>query len=397
MSEQITNCESKITKIIDELSNGNVLDFNEYREDIEQKIQNYAYDSDGCYKDIVLSKYDKKYKKFGSIIMKNILDYDIGLNFISINPRALEFYPDELTNSTSIVLGAIKKDIRVFQFAGYKIKSDREFGLYIVQNKPSMFKYLGQNLKSDKELALGAINNFPDAFTYVSEDLKLDKEVAFVASTKNEKNFINIGYKLKYDKEFIISMIKSNPKIFKEILPFYQNDKEIAQIAIDKDLNMFEYAGISIKDDRDIVLTIITSNPRMFQYLSPRLKSDKDIVLEVANKIPYMFCYASPELKSDIEFILRIKSQEILYYISDELYTNSKFLVQVILNWEMDFIKIIKNKRLSPNYPIENKVIEEIGYKLKLLYLIDVLEKEYIYLDQSNITDIYEMCIGFIN
>ena len=272
MSEQITNCESKITKIINELSNGNVLDFNEYREDIEEKIQNYDFDSDGYYKDIVLSKYDKKYKKFGLIIMKYILDYDIGLNFISINPRALEFYPDELKNSKPIVLGAIQKDIRVFQFASYEIKSDKEFGLYIVNNEPSMFKYLGENLKSDK-----------------------------------------------------------------------------------------------------------------------------DIVLVVTNKIPYMFCYTSLELKSDIEFILRIKSQEILYYISNELYANSEFLVKAILHWELDFIEIIKNKRLSPNYPIKNEVIEEITYKLKLLYSIDVLEKEYIYLDQSNIADIYEMCIGFIN
>ena len=95
----------------------------------------------------------------------------------------------------------------------------------------------------------------------------------------------------------------------------------------------------------------------MFKYLGQNLKSDKDIVLVVTNKIPYMFCYASAELKADIDFILTIKSQEILYYISDELYENSEFLVQAILHWELNFIEIIKNKRLSPNYPIANKVI----------------------------------------
>ena len=100
MSEQITNCDSTITKIINELSNAHVLDFgNEYREDLEKDYHNCDYDSDGKHEDYTFRQYDKKYKKFGSIIIEHILSHDVALKFIAINPRALEFYPDEFKNS----------------------------------------------------------------------------------------------------------------------------------------------------------------------------------------------------------------------------------------------------------------------------------------------------------
>jgi len=114
----------------------------------------------------------------------------------------------------------------------------------------------------------------------------------------------------------------------------YRNDREAVLAAVKTSGYALEYADDSLKGDREIVLAAVGDIGSALEYASAGLRADREIVALAVNNNHHNFRYAHESILGDLEFIqsliAKFDDPNLLYYFSDKLKANKKFVINLL-------------------------------------------------------------------
>lgn len=329
------------------------------------------------------------YNAILSIILK-IDNHAIALNIIKINPYLFHMLPERFRESYEIGLVAVQKDIQTYRFTNTDLRNDKELALNVLKENRALFKYVGLNLRNDRDLALLVLEKDISLFEHFGNDLRNDQELALLVLNKDKKLYKHIGTKLKNDFEFTISLIKKIPSLFESLLLIFRNNQAIAIIAINYNIKYLEYVGSQLKDSIEFASYIIKKDVKLLEYFTERVRNNEELIVDAMKRHDVAFKFAGNKLKNNKVFILSVVTKWILQYIPHSLYTDSDFLVSVILKTNIDINYIIKYSRLSYDlYVFNRKIAEEIHNKMNTIIGMLVLDDLNIKLDGIEVESLY--------
>lgn len=329
------------------------------------------------------------YNAISSIISK-IDNRAIALNITKINPYLFHMLPERFRESYEIGLIAVQKDIRTYKFTNTDLRNNKEIALSVLKQNPALYKYVGISLRDDRDLALLVLEKDISLFEHFGNELRNDQELALFVLNQDKKLYKHIGIKLKNDFEFTISLIKKIPSLFESLLLTFRNNQAIAVIAINYNIKYLEYIGSQLKDNIEFASYIIKKDVKLLEYFSERVRNNEELMVEAMKRHDVAFKFAGNKLKNNKVFILSVVTKWILQYIPHSLYTDSDFLVSVILKTNIDINYIIKYSRLSYDlYVFNRKIAEEIHNKMNTIIGMLVLDDLNIKLDGIEVESLY--------
>lgn len=175
---------------------------------------------------------------------------------------------DSLRSDEEVVMAALKKDVKVLQYASEELKINRTFILEVVkQIGYDALRYASKDFRTDKEFILEGIKQYCyEVFEYNSED------------------FWN-------DREFVLDAIKYNSYVLRFIPEFLKSDKAFFLKIIElKGCRILRYASKSLRSDEEFMLEAVKLDPYALEYASEILKSNKDFILKAVRQNGYDTC-----------------------------------------------------------------------------------------------------------
>ena len=221
-----------------------------------------AYASDELKKDraVVLEavKQNGNAFRYASEEFKQKLKNDNGLllNFIKLEPEALEYASEELKKDRCFILKVVKKDGLVLHYASAELKKDREVVLQAVKQNGNAFEYASAELQNDQDFILEAMKHNVDLIKYISERLKHNKAFILKVARESGSNSPQIEYLVQLDtrlKECSNSLKKKEEYAHKsQILLPYKAAQEKLKAVNDAELFFSEAEDKLIKSAKDL-------------------------------------------------------------------------------------------------------------------------------------------------
>ena len=330
-----------------------------------------------------------EYYAISSIISK-IDNHGIALNITKINPYLFHMLPERFRESYEIGLVAVQKDIRTYRFTNTDLRDDKDLALSALKQNPALYKYVGLKLRNDRDLALPVLEKDVSLFEHFGNELRNDREVALSVLNKDTKLYVHIGTKLKNDFEFTFSLIKKIPSLFGSLSLKFRNTQEIAIVAINYNEKYLCYVGSQLKDNIEFAFYIIKKDVRLLEFFSERVINNEELMTVAMEREYVAFKFAGNKLKNNKEFILSVVSRWILSYIPYGLYTDSDFLVSVILKTRLDLDYVMNHCRLTAGaFVFKRSIADEIHNKINIVRGMFALDNFYIKLDGLEVESLY--------
>lgn len=110
---------------------------------------------------------------------------------------------------------------------------------------------------------------------------------------------------------------------------------------IQKSAKSLQFLDDLYKKNKTIVRLAISRDPKTFEFASTSLKSDHEFVKELMKKNIYVLSKASYELRDDPDYIYdlyHIYGPDVVYYMSDELKSDYKFIKKLLQSGGFSYI-----------------------------------------------------------
>lgn len=126
-----------------------------------------------------------------------VTDY-IDIVKLKHDPMNIEFCKPEFQANWNLMLELVTKDVRAYEHASPSLRDSKEFyesalsSLHGSQAKSHFYplEFAGDKLKDDKELVMRSVGVQPFAFQHASERLRADKEIALHAVQTYGDHFV---------------------------------------------------------------------------------------------------------------------------------------------------------------------------------------------------------------
>jgi hypothetical protein len=274
-----------------------------------------------------------------SDILKN--DLEIVKIALKQNLNAFFFCSPELQNQKNFVIQCVK-EFNLYLHSNWinshiSLFSDYEFIFQLCKLNGGMLEYASKNLRSDKKIMLIALDQTEKAFRYC---LEFDEEIALMAVEKN-------GFNLQYAGK-------------------YRGNRKIVEMAINKSPFSFEFASEELRGDYLISLQAIQLNSSNFKFtVSEKIKNDPILLKEVLSKHGSCLESLSKNVKNNKELVmLSIENYPISYLQASESLQNDKEVVMLAITKEPKLFKFIPENYQSDK-AIALKCLSKEGILLK--------------------------------
>jgi len=111
----------------------------------------------------------------------------------------LIFASDKLRNDRDVVVTAVKQHVYALQYAGAKLKRDRNFMLEVVKNNGLALAHASKKFRADREVVLVAVKQEEWAFRFASDELKDDFHFLLQALKTNNRVWLSIKDDVRFD------------------------------------------------------------------------------------------------------------------------------------------------------------------------------------------------------
>lgn len=126
-----------------------------------------------------------------------------------------------------------------------------------VQEHGLQLRLAPREVRTDRVVVMAAVEKNWRAFEFASEELKLDREVALAAALQNHKAVAHVPKRLWDDRSFVLEMVKKDWSYIKSADDDILNDREVMFTAVGQDWHALEFASEELRGDRDLVLLAI--------------------------------------------------------------------------------------------------------------------------------------------
>ena len=352
--------------------------------------------------------------KYFSENIKN--DYEIAKIAVEKDGTYISYVSEELKKNREFVKIALKQNGYAFMDVSDYYADDREMLLFALKNLGTIYSYMLQNdeyvglicfasdrLKDDEEIVIEASKEDMKAFQYASKRLKSDKSFIFKLLSeisKYSKNnpeydeldyFIDFIFKTidktyKTDKDFFLKLVKIDGQLLKKASSKLKNDLEIGIEAIKNDPNAVDFLSETIKNHKEIISLLKDSKLNSEKNSDSETNESKQIILEMLYEFEESyFKDASAELKDDYDFVKQVlkMSAEQIEFVSDRLKDNPEIAKLAVRSNEylFQFISV----RLKNDREFVKNLISKNGYILNWLEANLRLDKELILLGLNNL------------
>lgn len=158
-------------------------------------------------------------------------DREFVLDAVAKYPDALAHASDDLKSDRAVVLAAVSRDGRAWE--------------YVVDNgemrHDSVLKYASDDLKADRDIVLAAVSAYGYALKYASDDLRADRCVVLAAVTNHGCALDFASYKLKTDREILLAAIPTNAHAFKEACLDIASEQDFVVDALNRNADVYHY------------------------------------------------------------------------------------------------------------------------------------------------------------
>jgi hypothetical protein len=228
----------------------------------------------------------------------------------------------------------------------YKMNEKEEFQRTVVDhlnNKASVIKLLNNQciwffeisdeLKKDRDIVLLAIKKDGRNFEYLDDEFKVDGEI-IKASFKTKhipfrEIFINAPSSVLNEPEIANFCLKKDLRTLEYLNENYSDNK---QLLIDLKVCTLEYMSDKLKHDKDVVLNCVSQLGNKLQFASADLQDDYDVVLTAVKNEGDALRYASERLRTDPKIVKAAIRNDwtAASYISDEARSNKDIILYAI-------------------------------------------------------------------
>lgn len=256
---------------------------------------------------------------------------------------------DALKQNKAVVLDAVKRDPRAFQYAHNSLKKDKAFILSVVREQGSSLKYADAGLQKNKEVVLAAVLQSGSSLEFADKTLKRDKEIV-IAALKNSKKYPSLTFQWA-DKSF-------------------RSAKDVMLVVVGLDGSLLRFADNKLKKDKEVVLAAVLSfsGVNALKYVDDTLLKDRVFLLSVAREL-----YAKKEIifqgeSHDISEMSRGYSVgRMLEKIDSGLNNDKEFITKIVASSNV-FALINVDKKLKR----DEKFMLELAKKIDLRALLFV-------------------------
>ena len=133
-----------------------------------------------------------------------------------------------------------------------ELRGVKSFMSRIVEHSGDALEYAGPKLKKDREIVLAAVKQQGYALKYADPELKKDREI-------------------------VLAAVKQNGTLLYYADPELQKDREIVLAAVTQIGLALEYADPELKKNSEIVLAALEQDGRALMFVDAELKGDKDV------------------------------------------------------------------------------------------------------------------------
>lgn len=255
------------------------------------------------------------YEKYKVENFKSITSKDIVISKIKKERYLLEFLNDKLKNDKTFILTIIKDE---------KIAGDRHWN-FDLRNK-----IIGENLRNNKEFAFELLKDDLYYIGLLGEKIRTDKEF----------NLFVVNHK-KYDYEFHLEYLLNREVIFNQISysgGLIENGKKTERIP---DSDILENLNPYFRDDLEIVKVAINKSPANIEYIGDKLKyllNNKEIILNAVSQDGELLRFASDGLKNDNDVVMAAIKRNInsIKYVGNNFkyLLDDKKMIEEAINWD---------------------------------------------------------------
>jgi hypothetical protein len=257
------------------------------------------------------------------------------------NQSAFFFCSPELQNQKNFVIQCVK-ELNLYLHSNWihshsSLFSNDEFISELCKLNGGMLEYASQNLRSEKRIMLIALNQTEKAFKYC---LEFDEEIAFLAVEKNGFNLQYAGI-FRGNKKIVEMAINKSPLSFEYANEELRGDYSISLKAIQLDSSNFKFTlSEKIKNDPILLKEFLSKHGSSLEYLSQNIRNNKELVLLSIENDPYSYLYASESLKNDKELVmLATTKQPKLFKFLPETYLSDKEIAMECVSKEGILLK----------------------------------------------------------
>lgn len=177
----------------------------------------------------------------------------------------------------------------------------------VIRNNGLALRYATESLRNTKTVVISAVRNNLKSLIYASDDLLKDEDFLIEISKKLKSDQIlyYAAAHLQNKKSFIKRLIKETNLNLYLINDSLKNDIEIVKVALDSDIRNFIHASIDLRSNKNLVLNFIKSHGNILNYVDNSLLENEEFMLDAIKE--YNGCIKNNIITNEI-FIDKIKS-----------------------------------------------------------------------------------------
>ena len=318
-------------------------------------------------------------KKFGEKLLEDEEFINEAFKYI---PALLSRASEEVKNSDE-VKELIKQNFIYFQYAGNKIKNDKEFILSLIKKDieykkkkedflffGSLFDVISDELKNDGEFILEVLKLAGDFAKYQIGWVSNDNGYNSITIKDVGENVLKYRDLILYPYSFLKLCDRACystqcREAHQKLVEIYKDDKE-AQFALIKKDDRFGEDFAKNYDKKTILEMLEITNGKGYRTIPDEMKKDREITSKAISLNGYNFKWAPAIYKDDREFVLKavMCDGELLEDVSMELRDDEE-IAMIGYHTDKSYSKTLKmSDRLKRNKKFREKLETSITWAL---------------------------------
>lgn len=238
------------------------------------------------------------------------IDKEIALEAISRDGRTYCYLSAHLRGDKDIILKTLNNTSyeHIWNFIPDYMLQDPDIMQLILAQEPSRLERASPWVKDNRDLVLGVIRRNGFLLEFASERLQNDPELRLIA-TLTSPLYLNNTPEFKDDRDMVLTLVHKNGMALEYVSERLKNDMEVVVTALKSNGLSIFYAPPWVMKDFGMVMTAIYSNG--YTILALPLEMVNTITLKAAINISPYIIGDLPSIQDDVRFI---SAGEVLYF-----------------------------------------------------------------------------------
>ena len=277
------------------------------------------------------------------------IDYSMREDFL-LNNCSLDYFKSPEFVNKLLKLWINFED--VLEYVSDEVRNDKDYFAKIkVKEFPSL---IGEKLLNDEDFILENLDKIE--YKYISDELKHNKNFIVKLMTKAPSLFYCIDEKFRDDKEIVLKVLEETRRkstrmgkiVIREIVsPLdygflehvsdrLKNDPEIIEKALECNIDDYKFLPKKYKNDKKMIEKVLSIDEAVARYLDDEIKKDSKYLEELYLKYDFSIVYTNSEIihkyANDKDIMKKeiYKNDDAIDYLSDELFNDKKYIINVI-------------------------------------------------------------------